>query len=36
MYEGFQRLFMMSEPKILALNAQAALGPVRQPERSQF
>jgi len=36
MYEGFQHLFMMSEPEILALNAQAALGPVRPPERSQF
>jgi hypothetical protein len=36
MYEEFQRLFMMSDSKILALNAQAALGPVHQPERSQF
>lgn len=27
---------MMSEPKILPLNAQAALGDVREPERSQF
>jgi len=27
---------MMSEPEILPLNAQAALGPVREPERSQF
>jgi len=27
---------MMSEPDILPLNAQAALGPVRVPERSQF
>ena len=33
--EEFQRLFMMSEPEALSLNAQAALGPV-QPERSQF
>jgi hypothetical protein len=36
MGDGFQRLFMMSEPEILPLNAQAALGPVRLPERSQF
>jgi len=27
---------MMSEPEALSLNAQAALGPVREPERSQF
>jgi hypothetical protein len=33
--EEFQRLFMMSEPQALSLNAQAALGVV-QPERSQF
>ena len=33
--EEFQRLFMMSEPEALSLNAQAALGQV-QPERSQF
>jgi len=32
----FQRLLMMSEPEILALNAQAALGPVLAPERSQL
>jgi len=32
----FQRLFMMSEPEILSLNAQAALGPVHAPQRSQF
>jgi hypothetical protein len=32
----FQRLLMMSEPEALSLNAQAALGPVREPERSQF
>ena len=36
MSDSFQRLFMMSEPKILSLNAQAALGEVREPERSQF
>jgi hypothetical protein len=34
--EEFQRLFMMAEPEALSLNAQAALGVVRQPERSQF
>jgi hypothetical protein len=34
--EEFQRLLMMSEPEILPLNAQAALGPVRMPPRSQF
>jgi hypothetical protein len=34
--EEFQRLFMMSEPEILPLNAQAALGPAHAPERSQF
>ena len=36
MPDEFQRLFMMSEPEILSLNAQAALGAVREPERSQF
>jgi hypothetical protein len=36
MSDSFQRLFMMSEPTILLLNAQAALGDVRKPERSQF
>ena len=33
--EEFQRLFMMSEPEALSLNAQAAFGQVH-PERSQF
>ena len=32
----FQRLLMMSEPEILPLNAQAALGAVVTPKRSQF
>jgi hypothetical protein len=32
----FQRLFMMSGPDALSLNAQAALGPVLAPRRSQF
>jgi hypothetical protein len=36
MPDSFQRLFMMSEPEVLSLNAQAALGPVYGPERSQF
>ena len=36
MSKEFQRLFMMAEPEILSLNAQAALGAVREPERSQF
>jgi hypothetical protein len=34
--EEFQRLFMMSEPEALSLNAQAALGQVQAPQRSQF
>ncbi|MGD0630020.1 MAG: hypothetical protein ABR987_11725 [Terracidiphilus sp.] len=34
--EEFQRLFMMAEPEALSLNAQAALGAVHAPERSQF
>jgi len=34
--EEFQRLFMMSEPEALSLNAQAALGAVHAPQRSQF
>jgi hypothetical protein len=36
MNKEFQRLLMMSEPEALSLNAQAALGPVREPKRSQF
>src|SRR3954447_1304905 len=35
MAETFQRLLMMSGPDALSLNAQAALGPVHAPERSQ-
>ena len=35
-YEEFQRLFLMSEPEALSLNAQAALGAVHPPQRSQF
>jgi len=34
--EEFQRLFMMSEPEALSLNAQAALGAEPVPQRSQF
>ncbi len=34
--ESFQRLLMMSGPEILPLQAQAARGQVREPERSQF
>lgn len=36
MAEAFQRLLTMSGPDALSLNEQAALGPVRAPERSQI
>ena len=36
MAEAFQRLLTMSGPDALSLNDQAALGPVRAPERSQI
>jgi hypothetical protein len=36
MAEAFQKLFARSEPAVLSLNVQAAMGPVRQPERSQL
>src|SRR5579863_2408124 len=36
MDEAFQRLLTMSAPDALSLNDQAALGPVRAPERSQI
>jgi len=36
MAEAFQRLLTLSGPDALSLNEQAALGPVRAPERSQF
>jgi hypothetical protein len=36
MSENFQRLLTMSANQPLALNAQAALGPAREPQRSQF
>jgi hypothetical protein len=32
----FQQLYLTSDPRALSLNDQAALGPVRAPERSQF
>jgi hypothetical protein len=36
MPEGFQRLFQRTDVAVQSLNVQAALGPVRQPERTQF
>lgn len=36
MSDNFQRLLTMSDAQPLALNAQAALGQVHQPQRSQF
>src|SRR5579871_3625518 len=36
MADAFQRLLIRPEPEALSLNAQAALGPVRAPKRSQF
>lgn len=36
MDDGVQRLLTMSGPEVMSLNAQAALGDVRPPERSQF
>ncbi|MEG9438472.1 hypothetical protein JAO29_20195 [Edaphobacter sp. HDX4] len=36
MRKSFQRFFMMSEPEVLPLKAQAERGPVQEPERSQF
>lgn len=35
-HDGFQRLLAGGELEVLSLNAQAALGPVIAPERSQF
>jgi hypothetical protein len=35
MSDAFQRLLTLSGPEAQSLNAQAALGAVRQPERSQ-
>lgn len=38
MADGFQRLLVQGEarPAVLSLNVQAAMGPVREPQRSQF
>jgi hypothetical protein len=36
MGDGFQRLIVDAQPAVLSLNVQAAMGPVRQPQRSQF
>lgn len=36
MHRSIERLLLMSEPDVLGLNEQAALGAPRQPERSQF
>jgi hypothetical protein len=36
MRESFQRFFIMSEPEVLPLKAQAERGPTQEPERSQF
>jgi len=36
MSDLFQRLITMSDSKLLSLTSQADLGPVRQPNRSQF
>jgi hypothetical protein len=36
MDDGFQRLIVDAQPAVLSLNVQAAMGPVRQPQRSQF
>jgi hypothetical protein len=36
MPKSFQHFFMMSEPEVLPLKAQAARGPAQEPERSQF
>jgi len=36
MGDGFQRLIVDAPPSVLSLSVQAAMGPVRQPKRSQF
>lgn len=36
MADTFQRLFTHTEPQVFSVNVQAALGPVREPRRSQF
>lgn len=36
MHKSIEHLLLMSDPEVLGLKEQAALGAVRQPERSQF
>jgi hypothetical protein len=36
MAEAFLRLFSRTEPAVLSMNVQAALGPARPPKRTQF
>jgi len=36
MGDGFQRLIVDAPPAVMSLNVQAAMGPFRQPKRSQF
>jgi hypothetical protein len=36
MGDGFQRLIVDAPPTVMSLNVQAAMGPVREPKRSQF
>jgi hypothetical protein len=36
MGDGFQRLIVDAPPAVLSLNVQAAMGPARVPQRSQF
>lgn len=36
MAEVFQKLFTRADVEVMSLNVQAAMGPVRQPERSQL
>src|SRR3569832_591754 len=36
MADGFQRLIVDAPPAVLSLNVQAAMGPAREPRRSQF
>jgi hypothetical protein len=36
MHKSIERVLLMSDPDVLGLNEQAALGVKRQPERSQF
>lgn len=36
MGDGFQRLIVDAQPAVLSLNVQAAMGPAREPQRSQF